>query len=231
MNNAKLLIGSLSLILFSLFSCAPSAEQKDLFEGILTYKIQFNPISGDSNYLAFQKQKYGGALKMTISKDGNFRRDYLSSGARGFDFVIFNVASNKLFGKWRTMDTVYSFDSGTNSLTLLSDTVVSGERIHGENCLGYRILANEPQLGQHASFTYYYPQGKEYINPALYAKAKDGFYDMVIARMQSPYYKLIMEMDGKLGKFAVTYEVEKIEKTILNPDVFALPAGVPVVEK
>lgn len=206
-------------------SCAQPKIQSS-FEGIITYKVLVTTKAGMSDYGEYQRQKYGDMLKVSIAKDGSFKREYITSGQKGFSFFSYDASTNKLFTKWRNIDTVYSSSSYSNSMTLLNEKTLETEFINGQPCAGYFISAVEPRGGQTVSLTYYYPKHKEYINPELYKRYEDFFYNKVVERIKAPFYKLIMDM----GNYVVVFEVEMIETKTIDPTIIKIPDGVPVKE-
>jgi len=207
-------------------SCCGQTKKQDTFEGILIYKITVATKTDNANYNDYQKQKYGDKLKLSMVKDGSFKRGFLSSGQKGFVFFTYNSLTNKCFTKWRNIDTTYSSSCSENSLTFISEKDLPSENIYGQLCEGYFISGVDPIGGQPVSLTYFYPKDKEYINPALYKDYKDGFYNKVIEKMKAPFYKLIMDM----GKYSVTFEIEKIESGTVSSDIINLPTNIPVKE-
>jgi hypothetical protein len=220
MKSTSLLILTITLFLGS---CGQT-NNHDTFEGTITYKISVTAKTDNENYNDYQKQKYGDKVKFTIAKNGSFKRDFLTSGQNGFVFFIYNSTTNKCFTKWRNIDTTYSFNCSENSLTFLSEKDLPGENILGQLCEGYIISGVDPKGGQPVSMTYFYPTDKEYINPTLYKDYKDFFYNKAIEKMKAPYYKLVMDM----GKYIVTYDIEKIEESIIDENVINLPTGIPM---
>ncbi len=218
---------SLLILAITLFAGSwAQTNNRDTFEGTITYKITITPKTDDENYNDYQKQKYGDKLKLTIAKNGSFKRDFLTSGQKGFDFFTYNTSTNKCFTKWRNIDTAYSSSCDENSLTLLSEKDLPSENIYGQLCEGYFISGIDPRGGQPVSLTYFYPEDKEYINPTPYKNYKDFFYNKVIEKMKAPFYKLIMDM----GKYTVTFEIEKIESIEVSPDIINLPKNIPIKE-
>lgn len=206
-------------------SCGQKKNEQS-FEGIITYKVSFISKSDNVKYNDYQKQKFGEKLKTYILKNGSFKQEYLLSGDKGYDFVIYNSLSNKSYAKWRNIDTTYTSNCATNSLILNVEKDLPVEKVYGQLCEGYLISSVEPNSGQKVSVTYFYPKNKEYLNPTFYKNFKDGFYDKVSKKMKSPFYKMIMDMEN----YIVTFEVEKIEKTIVNPKLLEMPNGIPLKE-
>lgn len=206
-------------------SCAQN-KNKESFEGIITYKVSFIPKTDNVKYNDYQKQKNGEKLKTYILKDGSFKKEYLSSGEKGFDFVIYNSKTNKIFAKWRNIDTTYTSSCSENNLVLEEEKDLPIEKIYGQECEGYFISGIEPKSGQKIVLKYFYPKNKEYLNPILYKDFKDGFYDKVTEKMKSPFYKMVIEME----KYTLIFEVEKIETTIINPKLLEIPKEIPVKE-
>jgi len=181
-------------ILCSLNACSQT-NSKDSFEGVITYEIFFVPKSKDQEFNLYQKQKYGTEAKLYISKNGDFKREYTKSGDKGFDFNIYDKSENRLYAKWRNIDTVYSLSAENNSLEFIEDKELKGETIKGFKCNAYLITGRDPLGEQTVSLKYFYPVDKEYIDPNLYSNYNDFFYNKVISKIQSPYYKIIMDMN------------------------------------
>ncbi|MEO8149638.1 MAG: hypothetical protein ABI723_18510 [Bacteroidia bacterium] len=220
----KLLLILPTIILF-LNSCAQSKKQ-ETFEGTITYKIAVMTKTDNANYNDYQAQKYGDKAKVYISKDGSFKREYLTSGQKGFVFFTYNALTNKCFTKWRNIDTIYSSNCSENSLTLVEEKDLPGETILGQACNGYFISGVDPRGGQPVSLTYFYPKNKEYINPTLYKNYKDFFYNKVIEKAKAPFYKLVMDM----GKYIVTFEIVNIETGLITQEFIKIPTNIPVKE-
>ena len=218
----KIITVTFTIFLF-LNSCAQS-KSKETFEGIITYNISVEVNTDNENYNEYQNQKYGNKLKLYISKDGSFKREFLNSGKKGFSFFTYNSLTNKSFIKWKNIDTIYSSNCAENVLQLIEEKDISNETIMGIECNGYYISGLEPKSGQIATLTYFYPKDKEYINPSFYKNYNDFFYNKVIEKMKSPFYKLIMEM----GKYTVTFTIENIENKIIQEDKFNLPSNIPI---
>lgn len=212
-------------IILSLGSYAQT-NKRDTFEGTITYKITITTKTDNENYNDYQKQKYGNKVKLTIAKNGSLKRDFLTSGEKGFVFFTYNASTNKCFTKWRNIDTIYSSSCAENSLTLISEKDLPSETIYGQSCKGYFISGIDPRVGQPVSLTYFYPKDKEYVNPALYKNYKDFFYNKAIDKMKAPFYKLVMDM----GKYTVTFVIEKIENNKVNSDIINFPTNIPIKE-
>jgi hypothetical protein len=204
-------------------SCAQN-KNKESFEGIITYKVSFIPKTENIEYNDYQKQKNGDKIKIYISKDGSFKKEYLSSGEKGFDFVIYNSKTNKSFAKWRNIDT--TSNCSVNSFSLEAEKDLPIEKIYGQECEGYFISGIEPKSGQKIILKYFYPKNKEYLNPMFYKNFKDGFYDKITEKMKSPFYKMEMEM----AKYTVIFEVEKIEKTPISQKLLEVSSKIPIKE-
>ena len=210
------------IFILSLVSCSFSPDNES-FEGVISYKISFTPKSDNEVYNNYQKQKYGEKLNVYISRNGNFKREFLSSGERGFDFFIYDASLNKGYTKWRNIDTIYSSDAFKSGLIFINEKDLTSQEINGQTCRGYFISGIDSKGGQPVSLTYYYPEGREFLDPKLYEKYNDFFYNRVIEKMQSPFYKLIMD----LGTFTVTYEIESIKSQKLDSNLFSLPKNIP----
>ena len=78
---------SLLILTISLFfvGCAQS-NKRDTFEGTITYKITLTTKMDNGNYIDYQKQKYGDQVKFTMTKNGDFKREFFTSGQKGFEF-------------------------------------------------------------------------------------------------------------------------------------------------
>jgi hypothetical protein len=217
-------ISIFSLAVLAVFLNCGNTQVRHSFEGEITYKISFLAKSANENYLAYQKQKYGDSLRLTICNDGAFRRDYFTSGPTGFDFYIYDPKSNMSYVKWRNIDTIYSFSCALNSLDSTNASDLQDQVILNEMCSGYMISGKDSKGGQSVSLSYYYPNNKEYINPAPYANFKDFFFDKITARMQAPYYKLLMNMTS----YEVTFEAVAINEMNTTSSKYELPSGIPI---
>lgn len=215
-----------SLILIFLLNCSSTQERKT-FEGEITYKISIASKTTNNQYYEYQKQKYGDSVLVSYCANGSFRRDYFASGISGFDFFLYDSKSNLNYTKWRNIDTIYAFDSKVNSIEYVSDKELPGLTILNEKCSGYFISGKDPKGGQVVSLSYYYPEQKEYIDSNLYVNFKDFFFDKVMAKMQAPFYKLIMDMTY----YEVTFEAVKIESKIVSKSVIELPSNIPIRRK
>lgn len=220
-------ISILSLVSLAIFLNCGTAQDHQSFEGEITYKISFLAKSANEEYLTYQKQKYGDSLRLTIYNDGAFRRDYVTSGPAGFDFYIYDPKANLSYVKWRHIDTIYSFNCALNSLDSSNESELPNQVILNEKCSGYMISGKDPKGGQLVSLSYYYPDNKEYINPAPYANFKDFFFDKVSARMQAPYYKLQMNMTS----YEVTFEAVTVQEMKTTKSKCELPSGIPIKNK
>jgi hypothetical protein len=218
----KLILFILPIIIF-LCGCSQSKNQ-ETFEGTITYNISVTTNTDNLTYNDYQKQKYGNKLKICISKDVSFKREFLTSGLKGFMFFSYDALTNIGFTKWKNIDTIYSSICSDNSLTLLEEKELAEENLLGQSCKGYFISGLDRKGGQLVSLTYFYPLNKEYINPKLYKNYKDFFYNKIIEKTQAPFYKLIMNM----GNYIVTYEIEKIENGIVSSEILNLPANIPI---
>jgi hypothetical protein len=216
-----LLILVLNTILLS--SCAQTKNQ-ETFEGIITYKISVTTKTDNINYNEYQIQKYGDKLKVYITKDGSFKREFLTSGQKGFVFFTYNALTNTCYTKWRNIDTIYSSICSINSLSFKEEKDLTNETILGQSCKGYYISGIEPKSNQIVSLSYFYPTENQYINPTLYKNYNDFFYNKVMEKIQAPFYKLKMDM----GKYIVNFEIEKIENEVINSDIIELPKNIPV---
>ncbi len=200
---------------------------KESFEGIITYKIVFTSKPGNEEYTKHQSQKYGTSLKLTQYKNGNFKREYPSSGLIfGIDFNIYMQSVNRLYTKIRNSDTIKASDCSKNTLIQKEETDKPDETIKGVVCRSYYISGGDARSKQPTSLQYFYPTDKEFVDWKLYANFNDLFYNKVVFKMQAPFYKLIME----LSKYTITFELEKIEAKKLTEDPLKFPAGKPVKE-
>ena len=213
-------------LLSTLISICAQNKSKESFEGIITYKILFISKTNNVEYNDYQKQKNGEKLKIYILKNGSFKKEYLSSGEKGFDFIIYNSETNKSFVKWRNIDTTFISNCSENNLVLEEEKDLPIEKINGQECEGYFISGIESKSGQKIALKYFYPKNKEYLNPIFYKNFKDGFYNNIIEKIKSPFYKMITETKN----YTVIFEIEKIEKTVINPKLIEVPSGIPLKE-
>ncbi|MDP1800638.1 MAG: hypothetical protein Q8L81_04755 [Bacteroidota bacterium] len=218
----KLIPFLLTFFLFTSFH-----PPKENFEGIITYKITFVSKPGNEEYTKHQSQKYGNTLTLTQYKNGNFKREYPSSGMIfGVDFNIYMQSLNRLYTKMRNNDTIKASDCSKNTLIQKEETEKPGETIHGVACKSYYISGGDAKSRQPTTLHYFYPTNKEFIDWKLYANFNDLFYNKVVFKMQAPFYKLVME----LTKYTITFELEKIEAKKLSEGLLQFPKGKPVKE-
>ncbi|MBL7909597.1 MAG: hypothetical protein JNJ41_00915 [Bacteroidia bacterium] len=218
----KLITVVLVFLLFTSFNLP-----KENFEGIITYKITFTPKPGNEEYTKHQSQKYGTTLKLTNFKNGNFKREYPSSGLIfGIDFNIYMQTLNRMYTKMRNNDTIKASDCSKNTLIQKEESEKPGETVHGVACKSYYISGGDAKSRQPTGLHYFYPTDKEFIDWKLYSNFNDLFYNKVVFKMQAPFYKLVME----LTKYTITFEVEKIEAKKLTEDLIQFPKGKPVKE-
>ncbi len=201
-----------------LLTCSMRTNTQESFEGVLTYKITFTPKNPNEKYNEYQRKKYGDTLNLYISKNGDYRREYPTSGEMGFDYYIYLTQANKAYLKWRNQDTLTPFDCSKNSLQLKSETEKPVQTIHGVACKGYCIslVDSSGRPPQVAILTYYYPTNKEYLDPSLYKNHNEFFYNKIMSKIQAPYYKHILDM----GRYEIAFELVKTEKKKLPEELF-----------
>jgi hypothetical protein len=210
----------LTVITTLLNSCEHHAAKKS-FEGIIYYAVSFMPKSPiNSNYVSYQKARYGDVMKLYINSAGDFRREFPNSEGSGFNSILYNAKTNRHFLKWNHNDTIYASGAGVNNLTLVDEKESPPEILKGQVCKCYQFSTVTTRGKRPISLTYFYPADKEYINPELYKKYNDFQYNKVIEKMKAPYYKLIMDM----GKYTITLTMISIEEEKLDPDIFKKPA-------
>ena len=218
----KFLLVTTAFFLFTSFM-----PPKESFEGIITYKISCVPKPGSEEFGKHQGDKFGKSLKLTLFKNGNFKREFLNSSLLfGIDFHIYTQATNALYTKMRSNDTIKASDCSKNPLIQKEETDKQEEIINGVNCKSYFISGADSRSRQPMALHYFYPVDKEFIDWKLYSNYNDLFYNKVVFKMQAPFYKLIVEYT----KYTLTYELEKIEAKKLSPDLLKFPAGKPVKE-
>ena len=217
-NKLPVLVIVLTAFAFSVYYVTRKPEKRQSFEGIITYNITIISNAKNPEFDEYLKQKYGQKMIFTIDSDGNFRRDYISSGKKGYEFFMYDVASNTYHSKWRDSKMVHANSCDKNSLTFVEEKSLPREKIYGDSCQGYFISGNLPESNRIASLSYYYKKQKHHINPKIYKNFNDFFFNKVIQKMQSPYYKLIMDLEV----YKVIFEVEKIEKKKVNLSIFML---------
>lgn len=220
-------MAKLTLLVLTFFLFTSFMLPKESFEGIISYKIAFTSKPGNEEYTKHQSQKFGNSLKLTLYKNGNFKREYPSSGIIfGVDFNIFMQSLNRLYTKNRNNDTIKASDCSKNTLIQKEETEKPGETINGVSCKSYYISGGDAKSRQPTNLQYFYPVDKEFIDWKLYANFNDLFYNKVVFKMQAPFYKLIVEHT----KYTITFDLEKIETKKLSEDLLKFPKGKPVRE-
>lgn len=194
--------------LFSVYYVTLKPKKKHSFEGVITYSITIISNAKNSEFDEYLHQKYGKEMIFTIDSEGNFRRDYSSSGKNGYEFFMYDAKSNIYHSKWRNSKTIHQNSCTKNSLTFVEEKRLPKEKILNDSCSGYFISGKLPESNRIASLSYYYKKGKHYIDPKLYKNFNDFFFNKVIQKMRSPFYKLIMDLEV----YQVIFEVTKIEK-------------------
>lgn len=198
----------LAAFLFSLYFVTLKPGKKRSFEGEITYSITIISRAKNPEFDAYLHNKYGREMIFTIDSDGNFRRDYTTSGKNGYEFFMYDAKTNTYHSKWRNSKTIHQNSCAKNSLTFVEEKRLAKEKIFNDSCQGYFISGKLPESNRIASLSYYYKRGKNYIDPKLYKDFNDFFFNKVIQKMRSPFYKLIMDLEV----YQVIFEVTKIEK-------------------
>ncbi|MBC7425970.1 MAG: hypothetical protein H7321_05495 [Bacteroidia bacterium] len=201
-----------------------SNDQKESFEGIITYKISVTGFSGDSAYDKDISKRFGKEMKFYITKNGNNKTVYKDAGKMGYEYSIYNQKENKAYVKLVSFDTLISTDCSKNTLKFYDENNVSNETINNVICKGFYMTGIDSLAKRKVTLTYFYPEKNEFIDPLFYQKYKIYFYDKVIAKIKGPYYKMIMDT----GEYQVTYELVNIEKKQLDKSIFDL-SGIPVI--
>lgn len=219
-NKFILLALVLSAFLISVYITTRPTKRKLSFEGIITYKISIISKAKNPEFDEYLNQKYGQKLIFSIDQDGSFRRDYISSGKKGYEFFIFDAGSNIYYSKWRNSKTIHKNSCFKNSLKFVEEKSLDKEIIFSHTCEGYYISGKLPESTRIASLSYYFRKHhREYINPKLYVNFNDFFFNKVIAKMRSPFYKLIMDLEV----YKVIFEIEKIERKPVDKAIFIIP--------
>ncbi len=214
----------LFVIIYLTTSCAQTKKQAS-FEGIVTYKITVNTIqSKNTFYQKYQNQKFGQEMKFYILKDGSYKKEFTSSGEKGFEYSIYDAKTNINYTKWKNIDTLYTYNCSTNAIELSKENDLPNEFISGQNYKGYFISGIETISKQNVSMTYYYNSENPFVQPELYSNYHDFFYNKVMSKLQSPFFKLIMD----LGKYSVTYEMTNIERKTLSSLIIPIPKNFPI---
>jgi len=171
-----------------------------------------------------QKQRFGQVMNLYISRTGDLKREYPNSGFRGLQYTVFKADSARHYASWRSDiakngDSEYSTDSRVNNLRFIAEKELPAQMINGLQCRCYTVSGADSRNRQVISLTYFYPEGKEFIDPALYKNYQDFFYDKVIAKIKAPYYRLVMDM----GSYSMTLTMLKIDPHALPDSVFSIP--------
>jgi hypothetical protein len=216
-------INKVFLLLFQLWGYHAFCQKS--FEGVAEYKITFIPKSENNTYIAYQTQKYGKEVNIYYSKTGYIRRDYITSGEKGYDFFVYNPFTNETFTKWRNFDTIYTYNAAKNSLILINQKNIKDTIIQGEKCKGYLIEGKGAIGEQKVALTYYYPKKRSYyINSRLFKKYNDFFFHQMIKKVKTPFSVLIMDMQF----YTVIFELKRIKEGFIDQNVFELPNNIPL---
>jgi hypothetical protein len=200
---------------------------QEIFEGVITYTVTYQPKTTIARYNDIQANKYGNKMIVYYSKSGDFKREYLGTGPKGYSYVIYKSKTNKSYTKYRNSDTIFVHDCGKYALVFKKDSVGSEQKMLGVNCKSYSISAAELSGGQPIEMTWIYPASKERLNALLLLDLHEGFFDKYISKAKAPYYRYREE----LSKHILTYDIQKAAKKKLDKSIFAIPAGAPLKEK
>lgn len=188
------------------------------FEGLITYKVEVILKEKDSPYNDYYSQKYGDTIKIYYAANGNQRTDYLNSGKRGMDWRIYIHEKNTEYAKWHNMDTVFYFDAYQLATELQEFKKGDKRKILGKKCKSIVSKAYEPN-GDETIVQKFYYSGKEYADPLIFEKYRDGYLDKIYALSKSHFRR--RELDLKYIYFII--EAVEIKEQKLPPELFSIP--------
>ncbi|MEM6807033.1 MAG: hypothetical protein AAF696_36870 [Bacteroidota bacterium] len=211
------------LFLYSfLFSTYAGMAQK-YFEGIITYEVETKLKYEEHEYNYYFEQKYGDSLKVYIFKDGSFRREYMNSGKLGLDWQIYNRSNNNYYAKYRSLDTVYYYDTKENVFEFKSFNQLPNRIILGKTCEGLEKVIYEPRAGE-TFISHFYYSGEEALAPNIYDEFKDGYWDQAFKKIQSQ----VLAFSTETPYLLMYSEAVKIEWKKLDKSILKLPEEVPL---
>ena len=217
------------LFIFSImFSCADLNTQSKAT--ILTYDLKLEITSDTlpepfSDYLF---QKFGDRLRMTFDSLGNIRMDYFGSGDYGYDYQIYDHASNQLYGKWKNLDTLYYYGVSENILELTSKNQLRDSVINGVKCRAIQYNAvHKTNPNDRANQTFFYRPDTLRIDYKKLLQHKEFFYSDYLDHARVMYLKKITEMSG----YSLTYTLTAHNENVwVNSDLFSIPNHLPQKE-
>lgn len=214
------------IIVILLIGINKKSTCQDIFEGIITYKTETQLKKKNHPYNEYFSQKFGDTLRVSISKNGNMKREYLGSGGLGFDWAIYNQEKNEFYSKWKSMDSIFYYNCSETVTELKSFELLPGsKKILGKDCQSIIIHSLEPNLQEKITHKYYF-SGEEKIIENTFEEFKDGYLDRVYSLSKSHILQWEFEQDYVKVKFKAI----SIEWKPINNEVFIIPEGIPFVK-
>lgn len=199
------------------------SNSQEAFEGTITYKVTTRLKDENNQHKEYLLNKYGDSLKIHFASDGSFKREYFGSKNLGFDWQVYDAASNNYYAKWKTIDTIYyysCFDLFTELRTIEEGATAT---ILNKSCKSVIVSTYDP-IGKESLVIAYYYSGEPSILPNTYAQFKEGYINQVYEKSRSHILKYEMDL---LYSF-ITIEAIRIEPGKPNASIFELPNSIPM---
>lgn len=204
--------GALFIILFCLFSIQyTNSQQKDFFEGIITYKIESND------------NGYGDTLTVYI-KEGYIKNLYNTKQKGGIREEILHPDTGIIYMKLVGIDTLYSYNlKKDNSLELIKIiNTESQEEILDHKCNLLEVKTKYTR-GNNDFFIInkcYYTSNHLKLNVKWFENYKFGYSSIIYSRIKSYHLKYEMISPSfNLTFTAIDILHKKINSNLFNKDI------------
>ena len=191
----------------------PAGVQAQPFEGKITYTNSYKskmPNVTDEQFTAMM-----GTRQEYFIKGENFKS--VTNGSF-FQWQLYINKDNKLYNKVAANDAILWMDATVNADEVLKSEIRKGSI----TVLGH--VCDELILSCRSGTQKYYFNPAIAVDPAVYANFKFGNWYDFISRTKALPLKMIVETP----QFTITSEAIAIEKSVIDPGLFTLPAGVAI---
>lgn len=197
---------TISAFLATILCLAINAQQKD-FEGILVYKMDVKA-KQEGTTDKFWRTMLAVGNNMTVQvKKGNYRQ---SSGISETWFV---TKDQKIYLKFRAIDTLYYLDYGNDTSTVINISKTDEKKM----IVGLECKLLTVRTGTSTKKFYYSPS--LYMNPDYDKNNRIGRYDVFVKETSSIYLAYSDENELYLESETCT----RLQPTAINDSAFELP--------
>lgn len=184
------------------------------FEGEIVYKLE--TLKKDSSFDISNLKAAGASTTSCVYGHGNFIQ---RPDGGDLEYYYYNHIDNKLYSKYRSIDTVY-FQSG-EQLGASQDSIFTTRiQYNTDTILGYicnRFILQSEKL---TLTLIYAPQLA--VDPVYFKKTKYSYYDVIYAQTHSLFLVSIAEFDQFISKL-VAQKVVRRKAGNEFPDVHRFP--------